>query len=85
MRSAQLHLTLHFLGDVDDDRRDALKRSLGTVRHVPFTIAIRGTGVFPPAGRPSVLWAGVAESPPLVELHAAVGAAIESAGLAVEH
>lgn len=84
VRPAQLHLTLHFLGDVDDGCRTALKESLRAVGCGPFTITIRGTGVFPPRGRPSVLWAGVAESSPLVELHAAVGLAIESVGLEVE-
>lgn len=84
VRPAQLHLTLHFLGDVDSDRLAAFKETLATVRHEPFTIAIRGTGVFPPRGRPSVLWAGVAESSPLTELHDAIGAAIEACGLQVE-
>jgi 2'-5' RNA ligase len=84
VRQGQLHLTLHFLGDVDDEDREALCRRLGDVRQEPFTIAIRGTGVFPPRGRPSVLWAGVAASPPLAELQAAVGRAIDSCDLEVE-
>lgn len=84
VRPAQVHLTLHFLGDVNDDVRLGLRESLATVRREPFTITIRGTGVFPPRGRPTVLWAGVAESAQLVHLHAAVGAAIESCGLEVE-
>lgn len=84
VRAGQLHLTLHFLGDVEDDSREALRRRLGELREEPFTIAIRGTGVFPPRGRPTVLWAGVAASPPLAELHAAAGRVIESCGLEVE-
>lgn len=80
----QLHLTVHFLGDVADDARLALPAALARVRCEPFTIAIRGTGVFPPRGRPAVLWAGVAGSAPLAELHAAIGAAIESCGLGIE-
>lgn len=84
VRPAQLHLTLHFLGDVEDEPRTALQEALGCVRQEPFSIAIRGTGVFPPRGRPTVLWAGVADSPPLMALHAALAAAIESSGLAVE-
>lgn len=85
VRPAQLHLTLHFLGDVEDASCTALHEALADVRHEPFTIAIRGSGVFPPHGRPSVLWAGVADSSPLATLHAAIGAAIESCGLPVEH
>ena len=85
VRPAQLHLTLHFLGAVDDDACAALPGALAAVRQPPFTIALRGTGVFPPRGRPTVLWAGVADSHPLVELHAATAKAVESCGLAVEH
>ncbi|MFN5757037.1 MAG: RNA 2',3'-cyclic phosphodiesterase [Planctomycetia bacterium] len=85
VRAAQLHLTLHFLGDVEDESRAALETALARVRQGPFPIALRGTGVFPPRGRPTVLWAAVAESPPLVELHAAIATAIESCGLDVEH
>ena len=85
MQPAQLHLTLHFLGDVEDDSRLDLQERLAGLRQAAFMITIRGTGVFPPRGRPSVLWAGVVESQPLVELHAAVASALESCGLDVEH
>lgn len=84
VRFAQLHLTLHFLGDVEDEAHAALPKALAGVTHDAFPIALRGTGVFPPRGRPTVLWAGVAESAALVELHAAIGAALESCGLDVE-
>ena len=50
----------------------------------PFSIAIQGTGVFPPRGRPSVLWAGVADSDALVALHAAIGTAVVACGLEIE-
>ena len=84
VRPAQMHLTLHFLGDVEDDRLAALAKAVAEVRHQPFTIAIRGTGVFPPQGRPSVLWAGVADSESLAELHASIGTAIEACGMEIE-
>ena len=81
---AQLHLTLHFLGAVADEDRMALQPALAAVQQEPFTITVRGTGVFPPHGRPTVLWAGVAESAALVALHAAIATAIAACGLAVE-
>jgi 2'-5' RNA ligase len=84
VRPAQLHLTLHFLGAVADASHAALPEAIASMPREPFTIAIRGTGVFPPRGRPSVLWAGVAESAPLAALHAAIGAKIESCGVEVE-
>lgn len=81
---AQMHLTLHFLGDVEDEARRALHDALPGIRQPPFAIAIRGTGVFPPRGRPSVLWAGVSESAALRQLHAAIGLTLTSGGLQVE-
>jgi 2'-5' RNA ligase len=81
---AQFHLTLHFLGDVDDAVRGTVSERLGRVRREPFAIALRGSGIFPPRGRPSVLWAGVMTSAALLDLHAAVGREIEASGLAVE-
>lgn len=84
VRAGQLHLTLHFLGDVADEAHAALPAALARVTFDPFTIAIRGTGVFPPRGRPTVLWAGVADSAPLTALHGGIGVALESCGLAIE-
>ena len=85
VRPAQLHVTLHFLGDIEDDARLALQERLAGVHQAAFTIGILGTGVFPPRGRPSVLWAGVAESRPLADLHAAIATLIKSCDLDVEH
>jgi 2'-5' RNA ligase len=70
-----LHLTLLFLGEVDD--RDLL----GICRAVqgaagmqsPFTMQITGIGCFPNPRRPRIVWAGVAAgSSELVTLHDAL-------------
>lgn len=56
-----LHLTLKFLGDVVD--RDvprvcqAIRRATETIE--PFELEFAGTGGFPTADRPRVIWAGV--------------------------
>ena len=84
VRPVQMHVTLHFLGDVADDACKALRDTLALVRHGPFRLSIRGTGVFPERGRPTVLWAGIADSQSLFELHTAIGEAIVSCGLEIE-
>ena len=84
VKPAQLHVTLHFLGDAADAARAALPEALARVAAERFVLGIRGTGVFPPRGRPSVLWAAVADCAPLITLHAAVGMALESCGVEVE-
>ncbi len=81
----QIHLTLHFLGDVADDRRGPLVAALHRLQADAFQIAIQGSGTFPPRGRPAVLWAGVAESLPLQVVQASIGATLERCGLTIDH
>lgn len=54
-----LHLTLRFLGDTDDERREQLEAALMRVRVEPFVLPVGEVGVFPPRGPAKVLWAGV--------------------------
>jgi RNA 2',3'-cyclic 3'-phosphodiesterase len=55
-----LHITLVFLGHVQDENAVAIRASLQTIGSVsafPFTIG--GAGIFPPSGPPRILWLGV--------------------------
>ena len=68
-----LHLTLLFLGEVND--RDLLTVcrcvSKATVARAAFPLEVRGIGCFPNPRRPRVLWAGIAEgAEELIALHA---------------
>jgi 2'-5' RNA ligase len=59
--TANCHLTLKFLGAVDETRVDhigsALQRKLDLFPQC--AISVKGLGIFPDAKRPRVLWAGV--------------------------
>lgn len=79
--SSQMHLTLHFIGESDVEQ---LGLALAPVHEQPLTLEVRGVGRFPPRGRPSVLWAGIAPQPALTHLHAAIGEALRAAGLPTE-
>jgi 2'-5' RNA ligase len=61
--AANLHVTLHFLGEQTDarlaDATAALADAAGAAR--PFTLAFHGLGGFPGLERPRILWIGVAE------------------------
>jgi 2'-5' RNA ligase len=63
VRENNLHFTLKFLGDTAADTVDIISRSLDAAcaRHRPFSIKVRGTGCFPSAGRPRVVWMGLSE------------------------
>ena len=62
-----LHLTLVFLGEVDDERLGALSRALSAAfaSHSPLTLSLEGAGTFPPPaaggrGKPvRVAWMGI--------------------------
>jgi 2'-5' RNA ligase len=55
-----LHITLWFIGEVDDERAVAIDRSMAAPFPVaPFELALEGCGAFPPSGPPRVFWLGV--------------------------
>lgn len=56
-----IHITLKFLGDVEEDQVDKIeqiiKESLKDIE--PFTIKLNGTGVFPNENYIKVIWIGI--------------------------
>lgn len=65
VRPEALHLTLKFLGDVEDAREPDLRAALGRVGGGPVSLHIEGFGVFPDVRRPRIFWAGVDPEPAL--------------------
>jgi 2'-5' RNA ligase len=59
-----MHLTIKFLGETDERKAAGLSSSLApacsALASPAFTVS--GTGIFPPRGRPRVVWAGVEEA-----------------------
>lgn len=78
-----LHFTLSFLGQVEDDARDAIAAALADATRgvAPFCAHLRGVGAFPSARRPRVVWAGVEDPRPLSALATRVGEALAARGL----
>jgi RNA 2',3'-cyclic 3'-phosphodiesterase len=57
-----LHLTLRFLGEVDEERARQLVARIGErFETPPFALMLSELGVFPPAGPPRVIWIGAKE------------------------
>jgi 2'-5' RNA ligase len=69
-----LHITIWFIGHVDDDRARAVLAAIDAPYLTgPFTIELTGMGLFPRSGPPRVLWIGVgAGHETLGSLHGAV-------------
>lgn len=77
------HLTLAFLGEVDEQLLAELSIRLERAarRHPPQQLSIAGGGAFPSAGRARVVWAGVkADGNALTALAASVAAGARRAG-----
>jgi 2'-5' RNA ligase len=67
------HLTLLFLGEVDDREVHAICGTVGQAvgAEPPFAVRVSGVGAFPTPRRPKVLWAGIADgAAELVRLYA---------------
>ena len=82
---ANLHVTVKFLGNVDEARLGDVSAALQRAAIVPpFEVAIRGLGAFPAASRPRVLWAGAPESPTFTRLAEDVDRALVALGFPPE-
>lgn len=75
-----LHITLRFVGEVDETVASDLDLALGDIRVAPFEVSLKGAGFFGHE-RPHAAWMGVAESAPLIHLHKACERACRDIGL----
>ncbi len=62
-RVSGIHLTLKFLGNVDEGRLPEITAALTQIgqRHAPFSITVAGVGCFPNTNKPRVVWVGLEE------------------------
>ena len=79
----QLHLTLRFIGEVDDHVAHDIDDALAGIRAPAFTLEFAGVGEF--GGKnPRSLWAGVRPSEALLHLQKKVETALQRIGLPAE-
>jgi 2'-5' RNA ligase len=101
-REDNLHLTLKFLGDVPVSRISTLSEACANAarQSASFELVVKGCGMFPPHGRPKVLWVGIQgrgpdsassqvllsgnSQSPLMLLHTSIEDACAAAGFAPE-
>ena len=74
------HLTLRFIGEVDEGLAGDIDESLARIQAPRFDMALAGVGHF----GDRMLWVGVDKSPPLVHLRDKVESALVRLGLAPE-
>lgn len=85
--AANLHLTLRFLGEINETQQQQLALQLAAIaaRYRAFDMRIGELGCFPNCRQPSVVWCGLQEtSHTLDALQEEVEAAAQAVGLAAE-
>ncbi len=70
VRPDSIHVTLKFLGYVEEDKVELIKEKIGSINSqiVPFDISLGSVGVFPNWRRPSVVWVGIENGAEQVKL-----------------
>ena len=77
-----LHVTLKFIGHVDDPIAARIRSELAHVRSdAAVDLRFRGLGFFPNGNRPRVLWVGMETSPNLAGLAAEIDRRLEQFGI----
>ena len=80
---SQMHITLKFIGDVDERRIPKVVESVRAAcrDRRRFDITLSGTGCFPNRNRPSVVWIGASPAEELTSLADEIGRRLSSAGI----
>lgn len=83
VETQNLHVTLVFLGEVEDRELPAVCKAIGKVaaKEPPFRLGIAGVGAFPNPRRPKTVWSGISDgTAELVRLHDGIETALEDLG-----
>ncbi|MCD6324455.1 MAG: RNA 2',3'-cyclic phosphodiesterase [Desulfurococcales archaeon] len=63
-----IHITLRFIGEVNDSALPDIERCVKKVStYAPFEISVKGVGAFPNVSRPRVIWVGIEEGGELLK------------------
>lgn len=80
-----LHVTLKFIGHVDDAVVEQIKAALASIKAAPFDVKFTGVGFFPNPNAARVFWAGVDGGDHLSRLASTIDGALEKLGFPREN
>ena len=85
-RPENLHLTLHFFGEIEQENLEQIRVSVLSVKrcHRPFQVDVIGLGAFPDLRRPRVIWLGLNPQDQLGQLYRDCQRALREAGLVTD-
>jgi 2'-5' RNA ligase len=78
------HLTLRFIGEIENWRAQEVDDALGAIRGHAFDLALRGVGTFEKGGRLQSLWVGAERNDTLTHLQGKIETALQRIGLPPE-
>lgn len=86
VRTENLHVTMKFLGDIDDEFVPELCHMLDRIgeQESYFKVNLKGAGFFPRRGRPRILYAATDQQQRFLELIGQLDRALAPAGFAPE-
>lgn len=83
---ANVHITLKFLGDIDEklvpEIEEIIKNAVSGIG--PFTMKLKGSGAFPNLNRISVIWAGMENADALGEIARKIDSGLKPLGFQPE-
>ena len=87
VKPENVHLTLKFLGDVNENKIDKINKRLSFLKNInTFTISVRGLGTFPNVKRPRVIWMGTEKGfDEINELQKKIDSSLEDMGFKKEN
>lgn len=80
----QMHLTLLFLGNIEEELLLAAREAARDISLTAFELNIDGLGCFGQPHAPKHLWAGVESEAPIISLHSAIKNQVERLGIQTE-
>jgi 2'-5' RNA ligase len=80
IEARNLHVTLRFIGEVEEHVAAEIDEALAAIRAPAFDLTVNGFGTFG-SKNPHALWAGVEKVPELVHLQAKADSAVNRCGV----
>jgi len=71
VETENLHLTVKFIGELQESKLQHLKDLLfqSLCHQAPFEIGVSGLGMYPTKNNPRVIWLGITGEKPLIQIH----------------
>ena len=83
-RPENFHLTLRFVGEVDEGTAEDIHSALTSITALPLDISLSGVGYFCKAKAARTVWVGVEQNEHLTRLQQKTESALQRIGLAAE-